>query len=185
MFPLGHVGLTVLLARLSGRQVPAWALAPFWALAVGAMLPDLLDKPLGHVLLGWGNGRIFFHGALFALAVTASALAVRRLRPAAFPIAAALALGCWTHLAFDRLWENPQALLFPLLGTEFPHHEFAAFTWVQMLLADPYTQITEALGACALAWMAWQEGWFARVGLRRRAPDASQDAEPLVLPADW
>ena len=38
------------------------------AVALGAILPDLIDKPLGHLLLNetLNNGRIFFHGLLAA-----------------------------------------------------------------------------------------------------------------------
>jgi len=180
VFPLGHVGLTVALARLAGDRVPALSAAPLWALALGALLPDVLDKPLGHAILDLGNGRILFHTVLFALVVLAAALAISRARPAAAPVALALALGCGTHLLFDRMWEDPQALLWPLLGTEFAHRGFEPAGWIAMLLADAYTQGTEAAGAAALTWVAWRDGLLARVQAKVRPRKSDAPAPEAV-----
>src|SRR5216683_3336115 len=100
MFPLGHVGIGLRLipARLRSRMRWGW-------LALGCVLPDLIDKPLwlaargiaGDPLqLGLASGtRLFGHTLLL---VAALAIAGRSLRSVTLQ---ALSLGALTHLLLD------------------------------------------------------------------------------------
>lgn len=90
------------------------------AVALGAILPDLIDKPLGHFLLNetLDNGRIFFHG-LFAVGVfMVGSLAVRRTRYAI--LFAALAVGILSQQLLDAMWLDPVSWYFPFLGPYIP-----------------------------------------------------------------
>ncbi|HWG89769.1 MAG TPA: metal-dependent hydrolase [Candidatus Thermoplasmatota archaeon] len=158
MFLLGHIGLTVGLAEaLRGRAAWLQALDPRW-IAVGAMLPDLIDKPLGHWILDWGNGRLWGHTLLFALVLWAAwGLTIRQTQNPRGPVPillAALAFGSTAHLLFDRMWELHATLLWPAFGWEMPRGHFEPGDWVTALLTEPYVWVTEGAGAVALGW-AW------------------------------
>ncbi len=83
---------------------------------LGALLPDLVDKPLGLLLLAEtiGGGRIYLHTLLLlaALLVAGGAVYARYRRPGLL----ALAVGVGTHQALDLMWEQPQDWLYPFLG---------------------------------------------------------------------
>lgn len=87
------------------------------ASVAGAVLPDLIDKPLGILITGTvGYGRIYAHTLLFAaLFLLAGALAWRRNRKVAFLI---LALGCGvlSHQVLDAMWFEPSAWFWPVFG---------------------------------------------------------------------
>lgn len=83
---------------------------------LGAILPDLVDKPLGYLVLGdqIGNGRIFFHTLLFL--VLLSAVGALFLRTRYTMLVSALAIGVGSHQVLDLMWEQPQEWLYPFLG---------------------------------------------------------------------
>lgn len=173
MFPLGHMGLTMLAGEALRRRWPRAARWPLGGLAVGAMLPDVLDKPVGHLLLDLGNGRLVGHTLLFAAALAALAWAARS-RPRAGPALACLAMGSATHLVLDQMWRTPATLLWPALGLAFPALHVAPAAWWEMLLTQPAVQAGEALGLLGAAWALTSRfpGWH-------RAPRA------VLLGAAW
>ena len=74
MFPLGHVGLVVgaiIAGLLIARRPDVLGKVDFRIVAVLAMLPDIIDKPLGHFVLGetLNNGRIYAHTLVFLVLV--------------------------------------------------------------------------------------------------------------------
>jgi hypothetical protein len=163
--------------RLGSRGLP-------WVL-LGTMLPDLLDKPLYYALalvthrhgaqLGLiSSTRVFGHSLLVALLLFA--VLPRR-------IGVPLVAGMITHLGLDELGdligpilpslelvhEGPDtanAILFPLLGLEFPVSGYASPREHLWSLWNPYLVATELIGA-ALLVAQWR---FLRDGLSRRAP---------------
>lgn len=178
MFPLGHVGLTLAAAEAARRtRAFAWlARVPVAWLAVGAMLPDAVDKPLGHGLLDWGAGRLFGHSLLFVLLLAALAAVAWQRSPRWGPIVVALALGSATHLVFDLIWRQPAVVLWPFLGP-IPKGDFRPIQWVAMLFTDPFVRTTEVLGAGGLAW-SLREEWRRRVPRRRIVP--TEPAAPAL-----
>jgi hypothetical protein len=128
MFLLGHIGIG---SRLLPRGFRAARLWPWMAL--GCLLPDLLDKPLwlaaprlfaGHpdALAILAGTRLFGHTLLLVglLTLIARALRLERLR--------AVGLGALTHLLIDLVGDlvsgGPQSwqgwLLWPAFGWRFP-----------------------------------------------------------------
>ena len=158
MFPFGHVGIgTHLIPRAVRERLP-WR----W-LALGCLLPDLLDKPiwlaaqwLGVELPQLESARLFGHTAWFALA-----FAVAARLSGARPFAA-LAYAIPTHLVLDMVtdwgrggglgvWER--WLFWPL---ELPRlHLLMVASPLQELWAEvriPVNLAGELIGAALLLW---------------------------------
>jgi len=167
VFVLGHVGVGVALAA---PRLPRDGRTVRW-LVLGAVLPDLIDKPLYYVLsfatgrtgadLGLvSSTRTFGHSLLFALLLYA--VLPRKL---GLP----LLLGMLTHVVLDELGDVvhvffPQpgpprsgpgtvaAILFPALGFHFPILPFSSAAEHIKGLVDPFTLAGEAIGAVLIFW---------------------------------
>ena len=88
--------------------------------ALGALLPDLIDKPLNWFIIGDAlnnNGHLFGHTLLFALTILLPGLylLVSRNDPRLLPVGVAVL----SHFAGDPVTHAPGILLWPLLGVEF------------------------------------------------------------------
>ena len=154
MFLFGHVGLAwggVLVVEEASRRLPGLGRRTridFRFVILGSMLPDIIDKPLGIYILGGGlsNGQIFAHSLLSVLLLLLAALVARAgLRPAL----AFTALGAGVHLLQDRMWEEPNTLLWPLLGWRFERVDVRGWSgqMLEQLFSDPYTYVSETAGA--------------------------------------
>ena len=90
--------------------------------AVGAILPDLIDKPLGHLLLQstLDSGRIYAHTLLFLGMVGLAGMIYWKMWLT--PLMLAVAAGVASHLVLDSMWTNPTTLLWPALGPFEPMH---------------------------------------------------------------
>lgn len=124
-------------------------------LLVGALLPDLIDKPLGRILYGTFGCRIFGHTLLFLLIVALAGLGLQRLgRQSALLV---LGLGILSHLLLDGMFLDGHTLLWPALGVSFP--TVATGNWEQAMVhelsASPEIYLTELAGAAVLASLAW------------------------------
>lgn len=145
MFLLGHLGITLATVKVSmfvlgklreasialepgvensshnptsGRLSPVSPI-DYRFLLLGAILPDLIDKTVGMVLLREqvANGRIFSHTLLFAMLLLHTGFLLsgegRRMFLSLF-------IGVSFHIAFDGMWLHPHTLLWPLYGWSFP-----------------------------------------------------------------
>jgi hypothetical protein len=156
MFVLGHLGIAKKLAARPYRHFSRLDKRVFF---VGALLPDLIDKPLYYVP-AWLTGRrgaaagilsgthLFAHTGLFLLVLGTAAL-VTRARPLR-----ALAIGVATHLVLDvaGLSLSWRALLWPLFGWHFPAYPFTSLTEHLGTILHPVTLIGEVAGAAILWW---------------------------------
>lgn len=120
MFILGHIGITLgifyILSRLSSKN--NFSVNVPW-IVFGALLPDLIDKPLGRIILAEtiGSGRIFAHTLLFGLLlILAGYYLYRQGKPELLIIAGA----SFCHLLEDQVWDKPVVFFWPLFGWEFP-----------------------------------------------------------------
>ena len=107
MLLFAHLGLTLAAGRLM-----RWIDLAF--LALGSMLPDIIDKPLG--LLAFGTpaaGRTISHTLLFLLVLMGLAVYLKDVR------LASVSAGVMAHLTLDFMWQSPAILFWPLLGN-FP-----------------------------------------------------------------
>lgn len=171
MFVVGHLGLGRLLALPWYRQLPAWTFF------LGTMVPDLIDKPL-YYLLANVTGRHGIELGLISgtrtvghtLILTALFALVARWRTS--PALRALAIGMLTHLVLDvtndffGFWSglpsDPNgipgyaAMVWPLMGWQFPVAPFASAAGHVDRLVNPVTATGELLGASVLAWEFWR-----------------------------
>ena len=86
------------------------------ACGFGAILPDLIDKPLGHFILvdSLNSGRIYAHTLLMLIAFVAIGLYYWK-KKSSFSILAVSA-GISSHLILDELWKSPVTLFWPFKG---------------------------------------------------------------------
>ena len=146
MLLFAHLGLTMAAAQLARK-----ALKPSMAfVALGSMLPDLVDKPLGWIVFGTpAMGRIYAHTILFLLVLLAISALTRSNQ------LASMSGGVTTHLVLDTMWNSPVTLLWPLLGN-FPDRTGTGVEgYLEMLihgLSNPMISVPEALGLIYLIY---------------------------------
>ncbi|MGD0951596.1 MAG: metal-dependent hydrolase [Methanotrichaceae archaeon] len=136
---------------LSGRFI-RWADMAF--LALGSMLPDIIDKPLG--LLAFGTpaaGRTICHTLLFLLVLGVLAVYMKDFR------VASVFAGVLAHLTLDSMWQSPVILLWPLLGNFPLARDLGVFDYMQALLyglRNPMVWVPEMLGLAYLIFYAFE-----------------------------
>jgi hypothetical protein len=89
-------------------------------LLVGALLPDLIDKPLGEIILAstFSTGRMIGHTILLSFTILYIGLFVYEKKGDIRIIS--LAAGSFFHLMEDQMWGEPRILFWPLFGWSFP-----------------------------------------------------------------
>jgi inner membrane protein len=169
MMVLAHAGITLGVTVLAGnvairKSKPgnhlASSLAAFYRridfriLLVGALLPDIIDKPLGGIILRnqLGSGRIYAHTLLFLVALFLTGIMLYRLRSSLWMLV--LAFGSFIHLILDSMWQMPRTLLWPFLGFDF--ERLPVENWISHWLNEFFTRadifIPEFIGLGILLW---------------------------------
>lgn len=157
MFALGHLGIGKKIATRPYRRFSPVEKRAFF---LGALLPDLIDKPVfyipfwithrrGDVLSGT---HLFAHTGLFLLALVIAALISRSL------LVRAVAIGVATHFVLDcvGLSMGLGTLLWPLFGWHFPAFPFKNLGQHLATILNPVTLAGEVLGAAVL-WWDWRK----------------------------
>lgn len=147
MLLFAHLGLT-----LAAGRFMRWADMAF--LALGSMLPDIIDKPLG--LLAFGTpaaGRTICHTLLFVLVLATLAFYLKDLR------LASVSVGVLAHLTLDFMWQSPVILFWPLFGNFPVVRELGVSDYIQVLLnglRNPMVGVPEVLGLSYLLFLAFE-----------------------------
>lgn len=160
MLLFGHLGITLGVFIGLGIFIPRLkSLIDLKYLAIGALLPDLIDKPIGVIIFPstFANGRIIGHTLLFNCLLTLAAVHLFQKRRDARGLA--LASGSFFHLLEDQMWGRPQTFLWPLLGWSFPRDsiDYAGFEYLMRMLEKSFepefsqTFIAEVLGMGMIA----------------------------------
>lgn len=176
MLILGHVGITFgvalaadsianrtrsrvrtqngsLPARLHSRVVSLAHHVDLRLLAVGSLLPDAIDKPVGLLLFPgyFGSGRLFAHSLLFVAVLGLAGLWRYRTRRAT--VLLVLAYGSFMHLVLDAMWRAPATLLWPFAGPLEKGAEAGGWLAriIETLLTNPAAYVPEIAGAILLA----------------------------------
>jgi len=91
----------------------------YQASALGSLLPDIIDKPVGQFFFRdtFSNGRIFCHTLLFLILITLAGLCLYRSRGKTWLLG--FSFGTFMHLIQDQMWLEPRTFLWPLYGFAF------------------------------------------------------------------
>lgn len=89
-------------------------------LLVGALLPDIIDKPLGMIIFASiiSSGRMIGHTLILSSILYCIGLSFYEKRGDVKILS--LAAGSFFHLIEDQMWWEPQILSWPLFGWSFP-----------------------------------------------------------------
>jgi hypothetical protein len=128
-------------------------------LLFGALLADLIDMPIGTVILAerYSTGELWAHSLLVpAVYMSTVLLLTRRGRTRRAYMAVGVA---WLfHLLLDGMWTGPEVFFWPFSGWEIPAGEapYWPLAW-ERALGDPWRWILEIVGLSYLIWL-----WFAQ-----------------------
>lgn len=171
MWPIGHIGIAYLLyaaaTRLRFDEIPTPG--PTVALLVGALFPDLVDKPLAWYLNVLPTGRTLAHSLLVLVPLCLAVYLVARYYDRA-EYGFAFGLGAISHTLIDAapvLWNDEATanfLLWPLIPVE-TYGEEGSPSVIELFmnsLSDPY--FLSEFVFLGLALMLWnyhrkQTGW--------------------------
>ena len=155
MFVFGHLGVTLgvvflalRLLKLRTKLEIKFNRRLYLFVFTGSLLPDLIDKPVGEILLAGSisNGRIFAHTLLFNFLLLLFCLWLYKRsgsREGREGSREGRGLGgnkkgfgfllfsfaSFLHLCEDRMWLTPETLFFPVFGFEFPQGAVEAHWW--------------------------------------------------------
>ena len=137
MFLFGHLGITLGIAFLvfyTLKIVPDRRLYGF--ILTGAILPDLIDKPIGEILLAHSisNGRLFAHTLLFVFILLLIGICIYKRNGSEEKAILFLAFASFIHLCEDRMWFSPKTLFYPLFGFDFPQGVIEQHWWEYFLM---------------------------------------------------
>ncbi len=147
MLLFAHLGLTLATARFIGKADLAF-------LALGSMLPDIIDKPLGLIAFGSPNmGRTFAHTLLFLLLLAALSIYSRdiRLKSMSWGVLVHLATGLYVELAGNFALADPGKFS---RGTP-SEHTLSYLEAIFSGLRDPGILIPELLGLSYLIYFLY------------------------------
>jgi hypothetical protein len=120
--------------------------------AIGSVLPDVVDKPLGYIIFGstLDNGKIFFHGLIIVILFFITGLIVWKLFKSHSFIF--IAVGIFLHQLVDMMWRQPVAWYYPLLG---PYQAKAPTDYFLDALIAELTSVNEWIFVVALLAIAY------------------------------
>ncbi|VAV94113.1 hypothetical protein MNBD_ACTINO01-489 [hydrothermal vent metagenome] len=138
-----HVGATIAFVRYAFRDQNM----DLRFLAFGAILPDVIDTPIGAI--GWSSFqtvRLWSHGIAAASLAMVAVLVFTRRGPSRKRWML-LAVGVMMHLLLDVMWNEPATLWWPFLGSGFTATGVPTFAgFVIDVLRNPVMWVGEAVG---------------------------------------
>lgn len=154
MFPVGHIAYTWGAANVLQRHMPDWADIDYRWLALAAMLPDIIDKPLALTVFRESQTSQGL-GHTLILHATVALVAMALWRGRALPYVLAFN----GHLVLDQIWHHPETLFFPFMGLQFDPYLFmgtpkAMVSVYRDIFLLPHIWMTEAIGLLVLGFFA-------------------------------
>ncbi len=180
MLPTGHVEFTWAALNLMQRR-GLFLMADYRLMAVAALAPDLLDKPLALTVYRDTNAALFWGHNLW-LHVTLWGLSGALIGARAIPYLLAFS----SHLVADRMWGFQESLFYPC-GAGYWHpwvHVGAPAAmldaYVEIVRTTPILLAFEVIGAALLVWFVWDRGLWQwprlREFLRTGRPTTQMDS---------
>lgn len=179
---LWHLGMTLFLFRWIFRDPDV----DVRFLVLGAILPDLVDLPLGTLVLAerYSTGELWAHTLLVPSLTGALVLVLTRRGPRRRALLA-LVIGMLFHLLLDGMWTKTEVFLWPFAGTELPSgpRPYWEGAW-ERALGDPWRWVGEAVGLAYLVGL-WRRAGLSDPGARARlvstgrlSPSGSETRRP-------
>lgn len=174
---LWHVGGTIAVVRYVFKD-PAMDLR---FLALGAILPDLVDKPVGWVLFSdqFDTGRLWAHALVFPVALLTLVMVMTQRGTARRKAWLGLPIGSLLHLFLDLRFTEPEGFWWPFLGTTFPGPDRAFGARIVDSLTNPWLIAGEVIGLAYLVALYRSGGLTER---DRRDEFLSTGRIPLPMP---
>lgn len=143
-----HLGVTaaIVYATLGRRRID------YRVVLLGALLPDLIDVPLGRFLFRDRYGAQHLWGHTLLLVVALSLGVMLFLRGDAARRWFVLPMAALIHLGLDAMWSHPVAFYWPLFGP-FPSEAIGSLMHSMQLLLRPATILKELVGLGLLAYL--------------------------------
>jgi hypothetical protein len=144
MLVFAHVGIAVglFMAFLFVTRTPIVKF-DIRLLFIGAMLPDIIDKPLN--MAGLWAGRGVAHTLLFLVLLFIATLYARR---------TILSFGAGVHVLLDEMYLYPKLALWPVYGWEIHSPPYNPAFYLNILMNNVFVQRTEFLGIMLIAIFA-------------------------------
>lgn len=124
-------------------------------LLLGAILPDLIDMPIGTLFLAdrFSTGELWLHSLIVPVAFMAVVVVFTR-RGRRRRAWMALGIGWLFHILLDAVWVNQEVFAWPFFGWEIPAGEspYWPLAW-DRALADPWRWAKEIVGMAYLVWL--------------------------------
>jgi inner membrane protein len=124
-------------------------------LLLGAILPDLIDLPIGTVLFAdrYSTGELWFHSLLVPTVYMIAVLLLTR-RGRRRRAWMALGIGWLLHLLLDGMWADENVFLWPFFGLDISPGEspYWPLAW-ERAMSDPWRWIKETVGIAYLTWL--------------------------------
>lgn len=161
-----HIGATLFLFRWIFRDPKV----DVRFLILGALLPDLIDLPLGTLVLS--TGEAWTHSLLAPSIVTVLILiATRRGRRRRAWMA--LTVGMFFHLLLDGMWTKTEVFFWPFFGgIPSGASPYWAEAWSRAL-SDPWRWILEGIGLVYLVGV-WIQSGLGDATRRRQAVETGR-----------
>lgn len=165
MLLFGHIGITLGVVYLVSRYAPVMrGKINYWFIALGAILPDMIDKMIGRVLFAdtIANGRLIAHTLLFTILLILLGTYIYKV----YSRFGVLCISCaaFLHLVEDAMWNAPGVLLWPLYGPGFqagiPYEHW--YDYFLMIFTNSYTPrfsyvfISETIGLIIIMLFIFQ-----------------------------
>ncbi len=177
MLPTGHIEFTWAALNLLQRRFGWFPHADYRLVALAAVTPDLLDKPLAltvyrdtQAALFWGHN-LWFHLGIWLVAATWAWLAGHKGWRLRFGRVLPYLLAFSGHLLADRMWGFQESLFYPLgAGYWHPWAHVGApgamwSAYVEIIRTTPILIAFEVVGLGLLMWFVWDRRLWAKARL--------------------
>lgn len=170
-----HIGGTIAFVRYAFRDEAM----DLRYLAVGAVLPNLIDLPVAVAMWSsWEAPRLLAHSLLFGSMLMVAVL-VGTSRGIVRKRWMLVAVGVLMHLALDAMWADPNTLWWPLLGWEFTSTGIPTFgSYVASVLSDPWMWAGEIVGLAYLAFL-WRSSGLSDPDARQALWSTGRVSAPI------